>query len=126
MNAVRKTYEAPAMMSDPVEVHLTYLRAGLDEVKTALPVLRDKIDRTHERIEQVNSSLNEKIEKSSAALNEKLEKNFDKHGLQISKLIEGLAEVRSVQKAIFWVLGCAGTVAALASIATAARSFGLI
>jgi chromosome segregation ATPase len=45
MNAIlREEYEAPVLTIEAIEVHLSYMRPGLDAVQAALPVLRDKID----------------------------------------------------------------------------------
>ena len=74
MNAVIcEKYEARVLTNDTIEVHLQYLRTGLDGVQTALPVLRDKIDqlsttvdakieKTNDRIDALNKSLSDRIE----------------------------------------------------------------
>jgi hypothetical protein len=152
---IREKHEAPVMMSDPVEIHLTYLRTGLDEVKAALPVLRDKIDglsstldakidKTNDRIDRVNSTLSEKIDHVNLTLGGRIDRLSEKmdhvnaalggrlDGLSArvenmnSTLTNGLADVRGVQKAMFWVLGSAGALTALASLAQAARTFNWI
>jgi hypothetical protein len=84
MNAIiRKKCEAPVLTNEAIEVHLTYLRSGLDAVQSALPVLRDKIDqlsvtvetkfeKATARIEAVNTSLSEKIDEINITLGEKI------------------------------------------------------
>jgi uncharacterized phage infection (PIP) family protein YhgE len=159
---VRKKYEDPVLTSESIEVHLTYLRSGLDGVQAALPVLRDKIDdlntalsgkidQLNSKIDNVNSTLSEKIdrlnskiENGDSALNGKIDNvnstlsekidNFnstlsekiDNTNARISTVSDGLADVRGVLKAMFWVLGSAGALTALAALAQTARFFKLI
>jgi uncharacterized phage infection (PIP) family protein YhgE len=143
MNAIiREKCEAHVLTSETIEVHLQYLRSGLDGVQAALPVLRDKIDllsttidskiektnakiealyeKTNARIDALNVSLSEKIESANeqraagdAALGDRIDKLTEK----VSKVSDGLAKVQGYQKALFWVLSIAGTVAAVVSIA---------
>ena len=143
MNAIiRKKCEAPVLTNEAIEVHLMYLRSGLDAVQSALPVLRDKIDqlsmtvdskieKSTARIEAVNAALSEKIDKTNArieaintSLGEKivagdtaLGQRIDKLDDKVSKLSDDVAEVRGYQKALFWVISIVGTVAAAISIA---------
>lgn len=44
------------LTNEAIEVHLTYLRTGLDAVQAALPVLRDKIDLLSAKIDSRNAS----------------------------------------------------------------------
>jgi hypothetical protein len=140
----REKYEASVMMSDPIEIHLTYLRAGLDEVKAALPLLRDKIDglsntldakigktndridATNARLEAMGSALSDKIDRVNSTLSDKIDAVNSDLSSKISILTNGLADVRGIQKAMFWVLGSAGTLTAFASLAQAARTFNWI
>ena len=93
MNAfILEKYETHVLTNETIEVHLQYLRSGLDTVQAALPVLRDKIDvlsttvdakieKTNARIEAVGTSLGEKIEKTNAridALNTSLSEKIEK------------------------------------------------
>ena len=99
MSAIlREKNEAPVLTNEAIEVHLSYLRAGLDavaeKVDSKIEVLSDKLARidavatslgeqikgTNARIEAVNTSLSEKIEKAhqeriagDAALSEKID-----------------------------------------------------
>jgi hypothetical protein len=42
MNAIfREKYEAPVLTMEAIEVHLSYLRPGLEAVQAALPVLHE-------------------------------------------------------------------------------------
>ena len=100
MNAfIREKYEAHVLTNETIEVHLTYLRSGLDAVQAALPVLRDKIDllsmtvdskieKTNTRIEAFNTSLGEKIE----AFNTSLGDRIDAFNTSLSQKIENATE----------------------------------
>jgi DNA anti-recombination protein RmuC len=75
MNAIiREEYEAPVLTNEAIEVHLNYLRPGLDSVQAALPVLRDKIDRLSDKVDSKFDQMNTKIEalgeKTNARINE--------------------------------------------------------
>jgi DNA anti-recombination protein RmuC len=80
MNAIlRDPCEAPVLTHETIEVHLHYLRSGLDSVQTALPVLRDKIDslaaavdskleKTNARIDALGISLTEQIKETNTRI----------------------------------------------------------
>jgi chromosome segregation ATPase len=154
MNAIiRDKDEAQVLTHEAIEVHLLYLRSGLDGVQAALPVLRDKIDQlsftmdakieklsttVDARLEKLSTTVDTKIEKLDAKLEKtnlridvltgKLDERFgktdariDSLGDKISKLADGLAEIRGYHKTMIWVLSLAGTGAAVVSIA---RTFG--
>ena len=122
MNAfILEKYETHVLTNETIEVHLQYLRSGLDTVQAALPVLRDKIDvlsttvdakieKTNARIEAVSTSLGEKIEKTNAridalntSLSEKIEKANEQRaagdtalGERVDKLTEKVSKVSDV------------------------------
>ncbi|HVY82128.1 MAG TPA: hypothetical protein VG994_14155 [Steroidobacteraceae bacterium] len=130
------------LTNEAIEVHLQYLRSGLDAVQKALPALQDKIDQlaanidaklqyvharidalaasTEHRIDALAASLTGKIEQADsmraagdAALTDRLDKLTDK----VSQMADTLAQVHGQQKALLWLLGSSGTIAAAVSIA---------
>jgi hypothetical protein len=144
--------KAPVLSNETIEVHLTYMRTGLDTVQAALPVLRDKIDlvsakvdskmealeqRTNARIDAVNSSLTDQIKETNGridALNTSLTQKIDEANKQraagnaalgdkIDKLAERVLGNQGHQKAVLWVFSLSSVVAALVSIA---RTLGWI
>jgi hypothetical protein len=116
MNAsIRDKDQAHVLTNEAIEVHLLHLRSGLDGVQAALPVLRDKID-------QLSVTVDSKIEKTRDAIDKADERRAAGDaalGARIEKLTDVVAEVRSYQKALFWVISLAGTGAAVVSIARA-------
>jgi hypothetical protein len=149
MNAIiHEKHEARVLTHEAIEVHLLYLRSGLDAVQTALPVLRDKMDHlsasVDAKIDKLSASVDAKIDKLSAsmdakidktnlridALTEKIEERFektdariDKLGDKVSKVADGVAKIHGYHKTLVWVLSLAGTGAAVVSIA---RTLGWI
>jgi hypothetical protein len=68
MNAIiRETDKAHVLTNEAIEVHLLYLRSGLDGVQAAVPVLRDKIDLQ-------SATLDSKIERTREELIERIGK----------------------------------------------------
>ena len=70
MNAIlREECEAPVLTYEAIEVHLSYLRPAVEEVRAELPVLRDKIEaldkRLSDKIDALSGSLNEKIDQAN-------------------------------------------------------------
>ena len=125
MNAIiRENYEAPVLTHETIEVHLTYLRTGLDAMQAALAVLRDKIDQLSDRVdtkfEKLEARLNSKIDMANelrAGGDAVLGTRIDKLNEKVSKVTDDLAEVKAYRKALFWVLSIVGTGAAGVSIA---------
>jgi chromosome segregation ATPase len=165
MNAILlESDEADMLTNEAIEVHLQYLRSGLDAIQKALAALQDKIDQlagnidaklqyvharidalaastehridalatsltgkigalaasTEHRIDALAASLTGKIEQADsmraagdAALTDRLDKLTDK----VSQMADTLAQVHGQQKALLWLLGSSGTIAAAVSIA---------
>jgi peptidoglycan hydrolase CwlO-like protein len=123
MNAIIcEKYEARVLTSETIEVHLQYLRSGLDGVQAALPVLRDKIDllsamvdakieKTNARIEAVSTSLGEKIEKTNTrieAVNTSLDAKLGAIHTDMAAVRDSIANLRAMLKAILWMLSGLG------------------
>jgi outer membrane murein-binding lipoprotein Lpp len=118
MNAVmREPYEAPVPANETIEANLTFLRAGVDEVKADMRglqadnrTLRDKIDAVRseliQRIEQVRVELLGNIHEVDLRLGAKI----DQLSSKLSETNVSVAKVATLQKAMFWVIG--GTLSA--------------
>ena len=143
MNAIiREKYEAHVLTYDAIEVHLTYIRSGLDAMQATLPVLRDKIDqlsiRADAKLEKADegrasgdATLGVKIDKaveklaaSDAALGvkidnstEKLDGKIDKLTDVVSKIAIEQAKIQGQMKTMLLLLSMAGIVASGVSIA---------
>ncbi len=112
MNAIRrKKDEAPVLSSEAIEVHLQYLRSGLDRLEKRFEGLDARFEKVDARFEKVDARF------------DKVDARFGKVDARLDTLTHDLAEVRGYQKALFWVLSLAGTGAAALSIA---RTFGWI
>jgi chromosome segregation ATPase len=103
---IREKYEASVLTNEAIEIHLQYLRSGLDSVQTALPVLRDKIDqlsttmdskfeKVHSRIGELSSSVAAEIKETNAridAVNVSLSDKIDKTNARIEAVDTSLSE----------------------------------
>ena len=125
MNAIiREKYEAHVLTYDAIEVHLTYIRSGLDAMQATLPVLRDKIDqlsiRADAKIEKADegrasgdAALGVKIDNSTEKLDGKIDKLTD----VVSKIAIEQAKIQGQMKTMILLLSMAGIVASGVSIA---------
>jgi chromosome segregation ATPase len=130
---IREKDEAQVLTNEVIEVHVHYLRSGLDQVQAALPVLRDKFD-------ALSASIDAKLDKLSASIDarfekiehrfeqtetriDKLDTRIEKLSEKVSELSQSLGEVHGYVKTLVWVLSLAATAAAGVSIA---RTLGWI
>ena len=125
MNAIiREKYEAHVLTYDAIEVHLTYIRSGLDAMQATLPVLRDKIDqlsiRADAKIEKADegrasgdATLGVKIDNSTEKLDGKIDKLTD----VVSKIAIEQAKIQGQMKTMLLLLSMAGIVVSGVSIA---------
>jgi len=118
MNAIlREECEAPVLTYEAIEVHLSYLRPAVEEVRAELPVLRDKI-------EALDKRLSDKIDALSGSLNEKIDQ-ANKHrvagdamlGEKIDKLTERFMKMQASQDGLKWFIGSLALIASGISIA---------
>lgn len=128
MNAIRHPRaEASVLTNEAIEVHLSYLRTGLDAVQTELPILRDKIDALSEKMDSKLLALDQKIESKLAVLDQKMESRFAASDsrtdsklealegrieakfvlltAEVSKNSRQLSDLRGHVKAATWILG---------------------
>jgi predicted nuclease with TOPRIM domain len=96
MNAIlREKREAPVLTNEAIEVHLSYLRPAVEEVKNELPELR----------------------KEMKALDEKLSAKIDKLAEKLDKLAERVLDIQGNQKGLILFLSIVGLLASGISIA---------
>ena len=105
---------------ETVEVHLDYLRKGLDQVTAALPLLRDKIDKLaadmDAKLEKISAKMDAQIARLDARI-DRLESKFDRLESKLERLQSDMADVRAYQKALFWLISAVGIVCAALSAA---------
>jgi hypothetical protein len=93
--------EVSVVASDRIETELLYLRKGLDDVKIDVRELRAD-----------NRTMREKID----AMGAEIKTMNAAWGDQFRMMRENIADLRAMQKAILWVLGSTGSLAALVTI----------
>jgi chromosome segregation ATPase len=91
MNAMVQTRdEPPVLTNEMIEVHLSYLRAGVDAVQAAVPVLRDKIDNLSETVNSKTEALDNKIDSEVKALDRKIDSKAEALDKKIDSKFEVL------------------------------------
>src|SRR5687768_8987358 len=111
MNAIRhEERENSVLTNEAIEVHLSYLRTGLEAVQTELPKLRQKIETLDEKLSEKIDQANRDRAAGDAALGEK-----------IDKLAEVMMKMQGSQEGLKWFIA---SVAIIISGISIARTLG--
>lgn len=125
MNAVAcEEYEVPVVSNETLEVHIASLRLGLDEVKedtrelrADIKSLREKVDTIYttlrDKIDQVCGALSDRIDQNYATLIGKIDQNHSTLSEKLGRLSDDLVDLRSLVKAILWMIGGVGSLATI-------------
>jgi phosphoenolpyruvate-protein kinase (PTS system EI component) len=127
---LREEYEVPVLTHDAIEVHVSYLRSGVEAIQAELPELRKeikagdealaaKIDRGHKELAAADAALADKIDRA----NEARAAGDAALGEKIDKLSARFTEMEGTLKGVVYLLG---GVVLISSGASIARTFGWI
>jgi chromosome segregation ATPase len=107
-----------------IEASLASMQRDLDEVKTELRELRtdnrairEKLEQKTEAIHESHRALSDKIDAVNTTLTTKMDQGFAACNSKIDALAQGIADLRGMQKAMFWVFGVVGSLVAIAGTA---------
>jgi chromosome segregation ATPase len=106
MNAIRREErEKPVLTNEAIEVHLSYLRTGLEAVQTELPKLREKIETSDEKLCSKIEALEARLSTDIKSGDERLAARIDDLDEKLSGKIEALdgklsARIDSVDKKV--------------------------
>ena len=107
MNAIlREEREVPVLTNEAIEVHLSYLRPGVEAVQAELPELRKEIKALDEKLSEKIDHASKDRAAGDASLGEK-----------IDKLSERVLAMQGNQKGLILFLSSVGLLASGLSIA---------
>jgi chromosome segregation ATPase len=125
MNAIRHDErENSVLTNEAIEVHLSYLRTGLEAVQTELPKLRQKIETLDEKLSEKIDQANKDRAAADAVLGEKIDQaNRDRAagdaalGEKIDKLAEVVMKMQGSQEGLKWFIASVAIIVSGISIA---------
>ena len=118
MNAIlREECEAPVLTHEAIEVHLSYLRPAVEEIRAELPVLREKIEALSEKLSGKIDQANKDRATGDAMLAEKIDQaNKDRAAGDIA-LMERVMKIQSSLEGLKWFISSLALIVSGISIA---------
>jgi chromosome segregation ATPase len=122
MNAIlHEECEATVLTHEAIEVHLSYLRSGLEAVQADLPELRKEVKALDDKLSGKFEALDEKFTGKFEALDEKFTGKFEtldeKFTGKFETLADRLMKVQASQEGLKWFIGSLALISSGVSIA---------